>query len=1541
MKRRISIIVLAVILMFTSVNWNSIDANAIMLSDIMDAAENTDIYVADSDLNSIAFEDAEAEASSNESVDEINTEEVIADSTDLGINADEAISDNDALSEISDDSKIIIDALVWQKLLKIAEEYVDFEYEKYVAKEADNNDYFVIKAIEDDDNKVSFIAENDKEKLVLIVANNDDECEIIYSIKGNDVEIKAKQLIADIEDVILFENDVLISAETFSECKNDAEAFLQTAVVEWNDVFNSNISWSELGFDKWNKLCEKVMEESVDVDETIKEAELVDADNEDINILEEIDANEETLDNFEASLIDEDSIATDSDKENEVEILVEEDSVSEEMLESSPAPAPSVERIATNYDEIVMRVGEEIQLEAKVYPENSTISPVFGLDPVDSDALTMYGTGLLVANKQYSSKMEVVVQAGSIEKRIPVTIIPNDVSYDVDENGNSTTEIIDGEKFVIAKGIWVGGFEKSKTYTGKPVTQDLTVYYKGEKLTIKKDYKLSYKNNTNACSGDALNAPSVTITMTGKYSGKRTLYYEIKKAELKDAVIETDKTALVYNGKIQKYIPTVSFNGKKLVNNKDFVVAYLIDDWDELKGSPDSPVRIDYVLNGKGNFSDELGTTLTGSFYITPKEYNLSKATVTLNSTVKYDGTPVEKEDLNLKIKLPGSTEYINPLDFPANYDVEISPAGATSGTAKVIIDGAYGDVRGRITKTFKIVPAYNLATVTEVNTSFQETVNFYRNTDFNKQKYESSLLNIKGTSTNLVEGVDYVFSYSNINKLGTAKITFKGIGAYSGSITKAYQIVKNDFNLVVEPDKLPDITFGQGNNQQTFSVYNKVTDPNGDSYKDLLTANVDYTVKYINNTNVGSAQVVITFKGAYAGAEPITIDYVISSLDISKCSVTVPDKAYSAKANAYKSVPTIVAPNGKKLVAGKDYEKTYKYEYINCDENDAPKAGTKVTVSIIGKGNYFGTATGTYTIYDSKTKGLNKLYFSINDQVYTGKKVEPKLGTDIKIYTNATDFKAKTNAVSDPEKYVRIISYSKNINTGTGTVVFGASYDTDNYAYGGTRKVSFKIAKRNYDNNSVVSVFLDKTSVELVSTSSKATETLTAIIKSTNMEDSTKVDNPTIVWKSSNTNIVKVKADEYDITKCIISAEGKGTAVITCTTQDGNKVAKCTVNSIMKPIRSISRGKASLELTPGESAMLDVVYEPEDAYVEGVGVVYSSLNSNIATVDNTGKVTAVSPGMTTVVGQLNDKSLVYFVLVKDAGTISYIDVKSFGAKGDGITDDTMAFKEAISALKAEKNIAKRNLRIPPGKYIVNTVDNGQYTDHAINLENLTDAYINMEGAVISHNIDCHPENMRGVFTLDKTKNVIIEGGTIECNKEEPANHENYFGIMIVRSSDIQIKGVTILDSSADGIYLGKGDIDSINKNIYIKDCTVSGSVRNNIALVNALNVIIDNCSLKDGKAYMLDIEVGGLGLDIEPNTGDNQYVKNVYIKDCTFSGNRSDFGIHCHRSKGCNYTSDITLDGCSFDKKVYIQCGKNVKFINTVREPDTYYDGR
>ena len=65
---------------------------------------------------------------------------------------------------------------------------------------------------------------------------------------------------------------------------------------------------------------------------------------------------------------------------------------------------------------------------------------------------------------------------------------------------------------------------KTKTYTGKAITQNPIVRFKGNKLVKGRDYTLSYSGNVNA--GKA----KMTVTGKGKYHGKKTVSFEIKKA---------------------------------------------------------------------------------------------------------------------------------------------------------------------------------------------------------------------------------------------------------------------------------------------------------------------------------------------------------------------------------------------------------------------------------------------------------------------------------------------------------------------------------------------------------------------------------------------------------------------------------------------------------------------------------------------------------------------------------------------------------------------------------------------------------------------------------------------------------------------------------------------------------------------------------------------------------------------------------------------------------------------------------------------------
>lgn len=67
-----------------------------------------------------------------------------------------------------------------------------------------------------------------------------------------------------------------------------------------------------------------------------------------------------------------------------------------------------------------------------------------------------------------------------------------------------------------------------QTYTGSAITPEVTV--KDGETTLNKDtdYTLSYSNNINAADSTATNAPTITITGKGSYSGTRTVKFTIK-----------------------------------------------------------------------------------------------------------------------------------------------------------------------------------------------------------------------------------------------------------------------------------------------------------------------------------------------------------------------------------------------------------------------------------------------------------------------------------------------------------------------------------------------------------------------------------------------------------------------------------------------------------------------------------------------------------------------------------------------------------------------------------------------------------------------------------------------------------------------------------------------------------------------------------------------------------------------------------------------------------------------------------------------------
>ena len=656
------------------------------------------------------------------------------------------------------------------------------------------------------------------------------------------------------------------------------------------------------------------------------------------------------------------------------------------------------------------------------------------------------------------------------------------------------------------------------------VQSDLRVYSDETLLTEGVDYTVKYANNKK------VGTASLTVTGKGNYAGTLTKNFDITPIELtsSNTVITLNKTKFTYNGKAQK--PSISSviyidgdgNSYKLKNNTDYVATIPTTAID----SDDYSVTI----QGKGNYYTN--TDISVTYTITPKTLATTFSISGLKGSYPYTGSEIKpdtfdpdpivvKQGKNIlvkdtdyevsyennieigtaTIKITGiGTNYEGELTktfkitgtaistckvtgFDSSYvynDQAIEPditvtnkAGDTLtkdtdyeveyqnnngvGTATILITGK-GGYTGTLKKTFKITgKPFNAKTVT---VSGIDSAGY---TFTGSEIKPSTTLTPVGGGDPLEENTDYEVTYkANINA-GTATVTYKGIGKYTGSFTVKFKI--NKATLLVGQfsglSENQEIEYSKGGVKPVISS--------------TLVLNKDYTVKYTNNTAVNDnsnpkkiTSVVLTGKGNYQGT--VTIPFKIVQKDISKVTITVPDKAYSGKVNAYKSTVTLVDSDGKKLAAGTDYDKNiiyqYRYDTVVIDttdknnlkmmlrsEGDEVRAkdivspGAVIKVIVKGVKNYKEEITATYRIANND---ISKASVTVKTQYFTGKP----------IYLDRDDITVKMGGVIiDSSKY-NIISYTNNINKGTATAVIEGVKD-----YGGTKEIKFTIANKNFNN--------------------------------------------------------------------------------------------------------------------------------------------------------------------------------------------------------------------------------------------------------------------------------------------------------------------------------------------------------------------------------------------------------------------------------------------------------------------------------------------
>ncbi|MBQ9990940.1 MAG: Ig-like domain-containing protein [Lachnospiraceae bacterium] len=1073
--------------------------------------------------------------------------------------------------------------------------------------------------------------------------------------------------------------------------------------------------------------------------------------------------------------------------------------------------------------------------------------------------------------------------------------------YSSAEVSQLQTETGEGKIF-LSEEIWVEGFlqeDESLTYTGSEITQELQIYHHGILLREKLDYTLSYKNNIAAREYNLLNSPSVTITMKGHYSGSRTLYFTILPRRLSDCQPLEQEQTVDYRAELEFPAPVIYFGEQKLVEDRDFTCSYeeLLGQLEaDLENEPDAGVyEYSYSVNGKGNFIGSLTLEMT---ILADEKLNFSNAAIAFDQTrYEYRGAPLTMDDVGiLFVKLGGEA-------LPAElYTYQIKAENVGTGTVEIYPSEAGREAGYRGKKILKItVVGDREMKDTLPGDNWQAALVFSEKEILESGgifQSQTGLLVYGEDREELIEGKDYRISYQNHKKAGKATVIFTGMGRYRGSVTRTYTILpNNDLKIIWEKTDggEPIVPYMKNGAIPQFQL----VEASGDGEAYVLQEKIDYTTRLMNNKKLGKMTCVIIGKGNYAGYYHAAEIEVVKGA-ISQGTIRVNDRPYSEKPREWQAPVTIIDLNGKVLKEGTDYSLSYSWPGMpsesgegasGSDQEEVPPQGTQVTVTITGINYYEGETTATYGIYELS---ISSLRIFVDDQVYTGEAIELSK-EDIHVYANEEDVRQGAELADAYGNIYEIIGYERNIETGLARVILRGKG-----SYGGTRTCFFNIRPAEYFTQRVTGISLEETTLYL-GTGNRYQ--LTAVIEPAD------APNQTLVWTSSDPQVAEVASDGT------ITAKEPGKTTITVISQDTGVKASCRVTVAIIPVSSFTLNMMEIEGEAGEEHFLEATrILPENASDKSIQ--WKSSNEQIATVDAEGKVVLSKTGMTVITATANSSGVVRKCLVivkekEDSGLSgAYITPQDCGAVENDETEDTAAFNQAISQLTDSCN----TLYVPAGTYNIDALTR-------INLRSNMNLIME-EGAVLK--AIGNSSSGYHIITGNNVRNVNISGGAIvgERSSHSGSTGEWGMGISLYDSRYINITGVEISDCWGDGIYLGsynEADTNAGCRQINIRDCELFNNRRNNLSIVSADHVIVNNCSFRDANGTNPQY-----GIDIETNHSANP-CEHILIANSIFSGNAmGSMGI-------ITAANDVTISGCTLNGDFVNYAGTNVCILDSV----------
>lgn len=250
------------------------------------------------------------------------------------------------------------------------------------------------------------------------------------------------------------------------------------------------------------------------------------------------------------------------------------------------------------------------------------------------------------------------------------------------------------------------------------------------------------------------------------------------------------------------------------------------------------------------------------------------------------------------------------------------------------------------------------------------------------------------------------------------------------------------------------------------------------------------------------------------------------------------------------------------------------------------------------------------------------------------------------------------------------------------------------------------------------------------------------------------------------------------------------------------------------------------------------------------------------------------------------------------------VDVRDFGAVGDGVTDDTQAFQNAATSVAPTGGV----INVPNGTFLIDPAvseDVGIWVNVG-GFELFSNTTLQMSPGTILK-AKSNSKSVSKVIRVYNSDNVEIRGGSILGDRDTHTGTtgEWGYGISVMGSRNVTISDLTVTDCWGDGINIQRltatgYDIANASVNILVERVISLRNRRQGMSIESGVNVHVKDSTFNDTNGANPQA-----GIDIEPPT-DQGIIQNIRLTNIT-AENNAGRGIAIHTWE---QTDTIIVDG-------------------------------